>query len=131
MNPGVVVSPTPSQLGIQLNMDPPKQSPAYTSLLGYNSAKPNLPRQTTVGQLSDHTVISGVAFAGQNRDDWDDLLQPVSAHVWRRMYVTYGHRFCRNRSRTCQIQSRAHMPFGFGTRWKWPMIRSVDIRARR
>ena len=60
VNPGDVESPAPIQPGIQLDTDPPMQSQVCISSPGYNNAKPNLPRQTTIGQLSDHTVSSGV-----------------------------------------------------------------------
>ena len=75
-------------------------------------------------------------FAGENRDDWDDLLpavmMAVQAFMNRRELVRNVHclwtSVFQDRNRTCQTQLLALMLYGSGMHWRWPMIRSVGIQ---
>ena len=84
-------------------------------------------------------------FAGENKDDWDDLLPAVmmayrsSVHestglsLYRLMFGRNVHcrwiLHCHDRIRSLRMRLLAHLRFRFGTRWRWRLTRSVDIRA--
>ena len=99
-----------------------------------------------VERLNRTLLMMLAMFVGENKDDWDDLLPAVmmghrsSVHESTGLvricsclaknahcrWISACHDGIRNR----RIRFLAHMPSGFGMRWRWRLIRFVDIRAR-
>ena len=85
-------------------------------------------------------------FAGEHKDDWDDLLPPVKMAYRSRVHESTGfspYRLMFGEECTLPMDiglarqdpdpqegSRAHMLSGLRTRWRWLLIRSVVTRVR-
>ena len=85
-------------------------------------------------------------LAGENRDDWDDLLPAVMMAYRSSVHESTGFSPCRLMFgeectclwtlvsriwiRTYRTLLRIPMPCGSETRWKWPMTRSVVTLIR-